>query len=58
VEGESLNEYSRSWRAWNRHTDDPAFARKLEAVVNSPAPDIDDLAARVETFLLDQALQC
>ncbi len=55
VDGTSLADYSHSWRAWNRHSDSPAFAGEFEAIIDANAHDLDALAAAVESFLLREA---
>ncbi len=48
VDGSSLSDYSRSWRAWNEFTDSPDFAAEFDAVIDAHCTDTESLASAVE----------
>ncbi len=52
VDGSSLSDYSKSWRAWNEYTDRPEFAADFDAVIDAHAHDVESLSSVVEHFLL------
>lgn len=44
VDGTALDNYSDSWKAWERHTDTVEFTQKLAEVANRHPDNIDDMA--------------
>ena len=58
VDGSSLSDYSRSWRAWNEYTDSLDFAAEFDAVIDAHCSDTESLASAVEQFLLRKAVEC
>ncbi len=58
VDGSSLSDYSRSWRAWNEFTDQPCFAAEFDSVIDAHCNDVESLASAVESFLLRKAVEC
>lgn len=58
VSGTCLSDYATSWQKWRAHTDSQDFAGKFQAIIDTWHSDVDTLSAKVENFLLCEALDC